>query len=56
MIIGVLKEIKSEENRVALTPSGVDVLVTQGHKLLLRRPQASGPASQTKNTRRLEQN
>ena len=42
MIIGVLKEIKSEENRVALTPSGVDVLVTQGHKLLVEKTAGLG--------------
>ncbi len=42
MIIGVLKEIKAEENRVALTPSGVDVLVSQGHKLLVEKAAGIG--------------
>jgi alanine dehydrogenase len=37
MIIGILKEIKSEENRVALTPGGVEVMVQNGHKVLLER-------------------
>lgn len=31
MIIGVPKEIKSDENRVALTPAGVNELVKRGH-------------------------
>lgn len=36
MIIGVLKEIKDNENRVALTPSGADTLVRQGHRVLIQ--------------------
>jgi len=35
MIIGVLKEIKAEENRVSMTPSGVEVLVHSGHRVLV---------------------
>lgn len=35
MIIGVPKEIKNNENRVALTPGGVDALVKAGHQLLV---------------------
>ena len=31
MIIGVLKEIKNNENRVGLTPAGVSALVKNGH-------------------------
>jgi len=31
MIIGVLKEIKIKENRVAMTPAGVEQLVARGH-------------------------
>ena len=31
MIIGVLKEIKTKENRVAMTPSGIEQLVAHGH-------------------------
>lgn len=34
VIIGVLKEIKPQESRVALTPSGVDSLVKKGHTVL----------------------
>ncbi|HEY7712976.1 MAG TPA: alanine dehydrogenase [Candidatus Binatia bacterium] len=33
MIIGVPKEIKTEENRVAMTPTGVAVLVARGHRV-----------------------
>ena len=33
MIIGVPKEIKNNENRVAMTPGGVSAMVTAGHKV-----------------------
>jgi alanine dehydrogenase len=35
MIIGVPREIKEEESRVALTPSGVGALVAHGHRVLV---------------------
>ncbi len=35
MIVGVPKEIKPGENRVAITPAGVDVLCRKGHKVLI---------------------
>ncbi len=35
MIVGVLKEIKSEENRVSLTPAGVEMLREQGEAVLV---------------------
>src|SRR5690606_22765371 len=35
MIIGVPKEIKPNENRVALVPAGVEALVHAGHKVLV---------------------
>jgi alanine dehydrogenase len=35
--IGVAKEIKNNENRVALTPAGVDRLKSQGHEILVER-------------------
>lgn len=35
MIIGLPKEIKNNENRVALTPSGVGILVKNGHTVLV---------------------
>lgn len=35
MIVGVPKEIKNNENRVAITPAGVYALVKAGHKVLV---------------------
>ena len=31
MIIGILKEIKKEENRVSMTPGGVELMKENGH-------------------------
>ena len=36
MIIGVPKEIKTNENRVALTPGGAYELVKRGHKVFVQ--------------------
>lgn len=35
MIIGVPKEVKNNENRVAMTPAGVHTLVNAGHQVLI---------------------
>jgi alanine dehydrogenase len=35
MVVGILKEIKSEENRVCMTPSGVEVMLTSGQTVLV---------------------
>ncbi len=35
MIIGILKEIKTEEHRVAMTPGGVELLRRNGHTVLV---------------------
>ncbi|NLY41727.1 MAG: alanine dehydrogenase [Desulfovibrionales bacterium] len=35
MIVGVLKEIKVQENRVCMTPAGVEVLCQNGHEVLV---------------------
>ena len=35
MIVGILKEIKTEENRVCMTPAGVEVMTNSGHQLLV---------------------
>ncbi|HVN95494.1 MAG TPA: alanine dehydrogenase [Syntrophorhabdaceae bacterium] len=43
MIIGVPKEIKEGENRVALTPAGAHALVGQGHTVLIEK--GAGEAS-----------
>lgn len=37
MIIGVPKEIKVEENRVAMTPAGVSAFVGHGHKVVVEK-------------------
>jgi len=37
MIIGVPKEIKPEENRVAIVPGGVQTLVKKGHKVYIEK-------------------
>ena len=37
MIIGVLKEIKAEENRVCMTPAGVEVMKQNGHAVLVKK-------------------
>ncbi|ALC90718.1 alanine dehydrogenase [Bacillus sp. FJAT-18017] len=42
MIIGVPKEIKNNENRVALTPAGVLTLVQAGHKVLIEKEAGVG--------------
>jgi alanine dehydrogenase len=42
MIIGVPKEIKNNENRVALTPSGVISFLNAGHKVLVEKDAGIG--------------
>jgi len=37
MIVGVLKEIKAEENRVCMTPAGVEIMVQNGHPVLVEK-------------------
>lgn len=37
MKIGVLKEIKQNENRVALTPAGAKELIQEGHEILIQK-------------------
>ena len=37
MIIGVPKEIKNRENRIAIVPGGVKVLTQSGHKVLIEK-------------------
>ena len=36
MIIGIPKEIKSNENRVSMLPFGVEELVKSGHKVVIQ--------------------
>jgi alanine dehydrogenase len=42
MIIGVPKEIKNNENRVALTPAGTQELVKRGHTVYVQQSAGSG--------------
>ncbi|MBT9253021.1 MAG: alanine dehydrogenase [Brockia lithotrophica] len=42
MIVGVPREIKLGENRVAITPAGVHALHTMGHKVLVERGAGEG--------------
>ncbi|KJS68434.1 MAG: alanine dehydrogenase [Peptococcaceae bacterium BICA1-7] len=42
MIIGIPKEIKNNENRVALTPAGAAVLTQEGHKVLVEKMAGAG--------------
>jgi alanine dehydrogenase len=48
MIIGVPKEIKKDENRVALTPAGVRELTSAGHQVLIE--QGAGVGSSIDDT------
>ncbi|KXS43512.1 MAG: alanine dehydrogenase [Candidatus Frackibacter sp. T328-2] len=42
MIIGVPKEIKNNENRVAITPAGVEVLTNEGHEVIIENSAGEG--------------
>jgi alanine dehydrogenase len=42
MIVGILKETKVEENRVAMTPAGTEILVKQGHAVLIEKGAGCG--------------
>jgi alanine dehydrogenase len=42
MIVGVLKEIKAEENRVCMTPAGVEVMKQNGHEVLVEKDAGTG--------------
>jgi alanine dehydrogenase len=37
MIVGITKEIKSDENRVAMTPAGAEILCQHGHTVLVEK-------------------
>ena len=42
MIVGIPKEIKKDENRVAMTPDGVEALIASGHKVLIQKSAGLG--------------
>lgn len=48
MIAGILKELKIEENRVSMTPAGVEVLKDHGHTLLVEKGAGSGSGFEDK--------
>ncbi len=49
MKIGVPKEIKNNENRVAITPAGVVNMVKNGHEVLIEKGAGLGSALPMKN-------
>jgi alanine dehydrogenase len=42
MIVGILKEIKAEENRVCMTPAGIEVMIANGHTVLVEKSAGAG--------------
>ena len=42
MIIGILKEIKVAENRVCMTPAGVEIMRENGHDILVESDAGTG--------------
>ena len=42
MIVGILKEIKTEENRVCMTPAGVEVMKQNGHAVMVEKTAGVG--------------
>ena len=48
MITGILKEIKIEENRVSMTPAGVEVMKGHGHTVLVEKSAGVGSGFEDK--------
>jgi alanine dehydrogenase len=48
MIVGILKEIKIEENRVSMTPAGVEVMKHHGHTVLVEKSAGVGSGFEDK--------
>jgi alanine dehydrogenase len=42
MLVGILKEIKTEENRVCMTPVGVEVMIANGHAVMVEKDAGVG--------------
>ena len=42
MLVGILKEIKAEENRISMTPAGVEVMIQNGHTVLVEKDAGIG--------------
>lgn len=51
MRVGVAKEIKPDEHRVALTPAGARELVQRGHEVIIEAGAGVGSSSPTRPTR-----
>ena len=49
MIVGILKEIKAEENRVSMTPAGVEVMRHNGHTILVEENAGVGSGLEDRN-------
>nr|NJM01887.1 alanine dehydrogenase [Desulfobacula sp.] len=48
MIVGILKEIKPQENRVCMTPSGVDMMKRRGHTVYVEKNAGMGSGFEDK--------
>jgi alanine dehydrogenase len=48
MIVGILKEIKIEENRVSMTPAGVEIMKGHGHTVLVEKSAGAGSGFEDK--------
>ena len=48
MKIGVIKEVKPQENRVGITPKGTSKLVRQGHQILIQKNAGKGSGFEDK--------
>lgn len=42
MVVGIPREIKNEENRVAIVPGGVQTLVARGHRVIVEKGAGAG--------------
>ena len=48
MIVGILKEIKTDENHASMTLAGVKVMKEHGHTVLVEKNTGSAAASRTR--------
>jgi len=53
MIVGLLKEIKTEENRICMTPAGVAVMQNHGHQVLVEAGAGVGSGFSDENYRQV---
>ena len=52
MVVGIPTEIKEDENRVAITPSGVAAFTTHGHDVVIQKDAGAGSAIRNEGYRR----